>query len=316
MTAGPLQYLCVGAGRDGTLTAAGYITDILRAAGMAGECAHEMHSRVLYELQCDLAERPEQAGTRQALRDTIAGFPCAAASGTGYAGVLPVFAELYPDLRLIHLKRRDKAAFIASQIRNSGLYPETYVYYSTESGVMRRISAFHTGEASREQWQALPLSDKFAWFYDYTHRSVAAAYRLFPAVLQLDTEDLGRAETLRRLTSFVAGEAAEPPTPRRLNGHALIHIHDFPAEQRAFAQWLFGRLPSQALTENNTVVVDHVLNAAIAWLGYLQTGFAAQLDARYARPPEQVRREAQALLSRLDFYRSEVARFIAEMNLR
>src|ERR1700683_2119596 len=172
MTDGKLQFLCVGAGRDGTVTVAALINEILRSAGSGGECVHEMHSRDLYELQCDLVERPERADTRQRIRETVANFSCAAASGNGYAGILPVFAELYPGLKLIHLRRRDKQAFIASQIRNSKLFPETYIYYSTDTGVMRRITAFHTGEATQEQWFALSLADKFDWFYEYTHHLV------------------------------------------------------------------------------------------------------------------------------------------------
>jgi hypothetical protein len=291
-----------------------YINEILRSSGIGGECVHEILSRELYELQCDLIEHPERADTDRRIREIIAGFPCRAVSGNGYAGVLPVFAKLYPDLKLIHLRRRDKQAFIASQMRNSQLFPETYIYYSTDHGVMRRITAFHTGEATRDQWFALPLADKFAWFYDYTHRLVASAYPLFPHVLQIDMEDLNDPETLRSLAAFVSGDASHAPRPRRLNGHSLVDVFDFPAEQRAFAQWMFGRLNSREIAEGNMVLVDHVLNSTIAWLGYLQSGVASGYDPHYSRPPEQVRREAEFFLSRLDFYRAELARFISEMD--
>lgn len=313
MSRGQLQFLCVGGGRDGTVTVTAYINEILRSAGMSGECIHEMHSRELYELQCDLVERPERTGTRTRIYETIADFPIAAA-GNGYAGVLPIFAELYPNLKLIHLKRRDKQAFIASHVRNSQLYPESYIYYSTDIGEMRRITAFHTGEATREQWDALAVEDKFSWFYEYTHRAVVSAYSLFPAVLQIETEDLSNPETLRRLATFVAGDSTEAPDPRRLNGHVLVDIYDFSDEQRAFAQWMFGRLDSRQIAESNTVLVDHVLNATIAWLGFLQSGVASKYDERYSRSPEQVLREAQTFLSRLDFYRSETARFISVLD--
>jgi len=314
MSGGQLRFLCVGAGRDGTLTVAAHINEILRSVGAGGECVHEMHSRDLYELQCDLVERLERTETQKRIYETIADFPCIAAAGTGYAGVLPAFAELYPSLKLIHLKRRDKQAFIASQVRNSQLYPETYINYTTDIGVMRRIAAFHTGEATPEEWRALSLPDKFAWFYEYTHRVVVDAYPLFSAVLKIETEDLSSADTLRRLARFVAGDAAEAPRPRRLNGHTLIDIYDFPAEQRAFAQWMFGRVQSHDIAENNTVLVDHILNSTIAWLGYLQTGVAGKFHEHYTRAPEQVRHEAQAVLARLDFYRGEIARFISEMD--
>src|SRR3954468_12575487 len=132
MTDRKLQFLCVGAGRDGTVTVTAQINEILRTSGMGGSCIHEYLSRELYELQCDLIERPEHTDTDQKIREAIAGFPSVAASGNGYAGLLPIFAELYPGLKLIHLKRRDKQAFVASQIRNSHLFPDTYVYYSTD----------------------------------------------------------------------------------------------------------------------------------------------------------------------------------------
>ncbi len=314
MSDGKLQFLCVGAGRDGTFTVAAQINEILRSAGSGGDCVHELLSRDLYEWQCDLVEQPKRADTRQRIREAIAGIPCVAVAGNGYAGILPIFAELYPNLKLIHLKRRDKQAFIASQMRNSQLFPETYIYYSTDVGAMRRITAFHTGEATREQWFALSLAEKFDWFYEYTHRLVASAYSLFSAVLQIDTEDLSSPEQLRELADLVSGNTLHAPAPRRLNGHSLIDIFDFPTEQRAFAQWMFGRLDCQQIGEDNTVLLNHVLNSTIAWLGYLQTGFSSKIDERYSRSPEQVKREAQAVLARLDFYRTELARFISEMD--
>jgi hypothetical protein len=312
MADGKLQFLCVGAGRDGTSTVAAQINEVLRSSGIGGECVHEMHSRDLYELQCDLIERPECTDTQKRIRQLIGSFPCVAASGNGYAGVLPIFAELYPTLKLIHLRRRDKQAFISSQIRNSQLFPDTYVYYSTDTGVMRRIAAFHTGEATRDQWSAFSLAEKFDWFYEYTHRLVASAYSLFPTVLEIDTEDLSNPETLRSLASFVSGDASNAPGPRRLNSHNLIDVFDFPAKQRPFAQWLFGRLNCQQVAEENTVLVDHVLNSTIAWLGFLQTGVASQLNEQYSKPDEEVERLAQEVLSRVNFYGDEIARFISE----
>jgi hypothetical protein len=312
MTDGKLQFLCVGAGRDGTVTVTAQINEILKSSGRGGECIHELYSRDLYELQCDLVERPDRADTRQKIRELIGSFPSIAASGNGYAGVLSVFAELYPNLKLIHLRRRDKQAFVASQVRNSQLFPEAYVHYSTDTGVMRRITAFHTGEATRDQWFALSLEEKFGWFYEYTHRHVTSAYSLFPSVLQIYTEDLSDPDARRRLASFISGDATNAPNARRLNSHRLIEIFDFPAEQRVFAQWLFGRLNCGQIAQDNTVLLDHILNSTVAWLGYLNTGFASQLDPHYSKPHEDVQRLAQEVLSRLNFYSAEITRFISE----
>jgi hypothetical protein len=290
------------------------MTEILHASGVAGECVHEMLSRELYELQCDLAEQPDHGEARQRIERTVAEFRCVAASGNGYAGVLPIFARLHPGVRLIHLKRRDKAAFIASQIRTAELYPETYVYYTTDIGKMRRIAAFHTGESTVAEWRALSLPEKISWFYDYTHRHVEQAYALFPATLRIYTEDLSKPETLRALTEFMAGDGGAIPAPRRLNGHALIDIYDFPPEQRAFAQWIFGRLDAARVAESSQYLVDHVLNATVAWLGYLQRGVAAEYNPRYGRPVEQVRAQAEQFLARLTFYQGEMRRFLTEMD--
>lgn len=311
MTDGTLRFLCVGAGRDGTFTVAAHINEILQSASSGGECVHELFSRELYELQCDLVEWPERPDTLQKIRDIVASFSCAAVSGNGYAAILSIFADLHPSLKLIHLRRRDKRAFIASQVRNSQLFPETYINYSTDKGVMRRIAAFHTGEMTRAEWFSVSLEDKFDWFYEYTHRHITAAYPMFPAVLQIDTEDLNSPETLRDLAAFVSSDKIKSLSPRRLNGHALIDVFDFPAEQRTFAQWMFGRLDCGQVAEHNTVLVDHIMNSTIAWLGYLQTGFSSRIDARYSRSTEQVRQEAQTFLARLDFYRAEVARLIS-----
>src|ERR1700722_17379179 len=75
---------------------------------------------------------------------------------------------------------------------------------------------------------------------------------------------------------------------------------------------MFGRLNSQQIAEENTVLVDHVLNSTIAWLGFLQTGVAGELSEQYSKPDEEVERLAQEVLSRVNFYGDEIARFISE----
>jgi hypothetical protein len=52
--------------------------------------------------------------------------------GNGYAPILPMFAEHYGRrLKLIHLRRADRAACVASLRKNCELFPDAYGYYSS-----------------------------------------------------------------------------------------------------------------------------------------------------------------------------------------
>jgi len=49
------------------------------------------------------------------------------------------------------------------------------------------IRLLHVRRADRAAWDALPLESRVAWFYDATHRSIAAQKHLFAAYMVIET---------------------------------------------------------------------------------------------------------------------------------
>jgi hypothetical protein len=121
-----LKTIVVSTGRSGTLSCTNMIENVFRASGRRVE--HEYRSREFYHSFCEYQET--KAPSRLAeLEDMVVGCPDDCIVGCGYAAVLPLFAEHYGrKLTLVHLRRRDRQACIASLTRNAELFPTAYGY--------------------------------------------------------------------------------------------------------------------------------------------------------------------------------------------
>jgi hypothetical protein len=125
-----------------------------------------------------------------------------------------VFAEhCGRGLKLVHVRRRDRTACIASLRRHCDLFPATYGYYTTDAEAAgKRMAAFHFGEMTRAEWDRLPLEERFGWYYDKTHALVDGYKSLFETCTEIETEALDDEETRRTLARIAAGsDAVLPP---------------------------------------------------------------------------------------------------------
>src|SRR5262249_9000365 len=153
-----------GAGRDGTLSVADMIQRLCNQAA-DGRVMHEYQAREFYQAYCNFRETDESRFLDE-IRSMIDECPYDCIVGNGYAAVLPQFAERWSSATLIHLRRADRVAAIASLKTNCELFPRAYGYYSTSpQATVKRMAAFHFGEMSRSRWDALSLDEKFAWYY-------------------------------------------------------------------------------------------------------------------------------------------------------
>src|SRR5262249_35024726 len=104
--ASPLEVLCVGTGRDGTTSIASMIQGLYDREGKTRRAMHEYNSRQLYGAYSDLKETGNEY-YYNVIRNAISSCPYNAIIGNGYAAILPVFAELFPNLTLVHIRRGD-----------------------------------------------------------------------------------------------------------------------------------------------------------------------------------------------------------------
>src|SRR5580704_4852017 len=199
-----LRMLCVGTGRDGTQSLNHMVQHLLDAGG--GQAMHEYCCREFYQAFCDHAESGDSA-SEAALTRMVAECPYECIVGNGYAAILPLFAARYGrNLKLVHLRRVDRAACIASLVQNCELFPTAYRYYSSSpAATEKRMAAFHFGEMSHEAWDRLPLAEKFGWYYDKTHALIERHAALFDESVQIETESLDDDVTRRTIARLVTG---------------------------------------------------------------------------------------------------------------
>jgi len=282
-----LKFLAVGTGRDGTVSLTKIMNDLFSLNGIHVEAAHEYLARECYESYC-LYKETGDAGHLVGIRERIRECPYEAVVGNGYASLLPLFLEVYPDLAVIHLKRADREACILSHQKNSELFPDAYLYYAAAKGTMRRVAAFHEGEMTFEEWQSLSSHSRLGWFYDYTHRKIEQELANFPRHITIHTESLSDQTTLDALTQFVVQGDAKSPAPVRLNRHVYLAIDDFSESGMSYAQWLFGNLSAAAIEKDEVYLSEYVTNKFIALIGYQISDFIKHVAPAYSRRPREI----------------------------
>jgi SAM-dependent methyltransferase len=261
-----LKILCVGTGRDGTQSLCDMVQHVF--SGSDRKVMHEYCCREFYQTFCDFAETGD-GGYDDALKHMVAdcGYECIV--GNGYAAILPLFAERYGrGLKIVHVWRANRDACIASLIKNCELFPTAYRYYATNSdAVVKRMAAFHFGEMSREEWDDLPIEEKFGWYYDKTHVLVRKHLDLFDEHIEITTESLNDDSTRHAIADFIGGDGHVLPPRAHLNA-SVIDIASFPKEQQHKMHWLMGRLNIEDLARDEVYGLEYFLDKFVAWSGY------------------------------------------------
>src|SRR3984957_264677 len=206
-----LRLICVGTGRDGTSS----VAQMLRRAYDAEAAGRPvMHKWQAVELQRAFCLFRETSDDRYAehIRRVIRHCDHHCIVGAGYAAVLPFFAEICAsEIGLIHLKRNDRAACVASLVENCRLFPTNFRHYSEDPNAKgEMLAAFHLGDASRAEWESWPIEKRVGWYYDATHRLVENAKPLFSRYLPIATERISDEQTRRELALMI-GTVEIPP---------------------------------------------------------------------------------------------------------
>jgi hypothetical protein len=270
-----LRILCVGTGRDGTTSLARIMQDVFDQQESGATAKHEWASSELNALFCDWVETKDPAIEAQ-IRELILHCPYACVTGNGYAAVLPIIADVLGDqVTLVHLRRRDRAACIASLVENAELSPQNHFYYANSPiAKSKRPAAFHFGEMSKEQWSALSLHDKFGWYYDKTHALIEQHKPLFTRTLAVDTEDLSD-ESVRAALAHAAGSAQ---TPRAFHVNRFVDLRHVPPIRHSYVQRLLGQLDVQKLAHDDLYGVRAVLNEFIYHLAHFPDAEPGAID--------------------------------------
>ena len=282
-----LSFLCVGTGRDGTLSLTDMVQDMFDRSGDGRKAMHEYRARYFYNAFANYQESNDPQYLVQ-LRSYIEDCPYDCIVGNGYAAVLPLFSEIAgPNLTLIHLRRDNRAACIESLKNDCELFPAAYRYYSSApEAEMKRMAAFHFGEMTQAAWDALSLDEKIAWYYDKTHELIRSSSALFAQCVEITTELIDDANTRRTLAHIVTGNEELLPPPTHLNAHR-IDIAGLPSDRRPKMQWLMGRLNLHRLAYDDVYAIDYFLEKFVAWTSY-QIQRSPVVDPFDLRSPEEI----------------------------
>jgi hypothetical protein len=274
-TTSALRVVCVGTGRDGTTSLARIMQDVFDHQGSGDLARHEWASSELNQLVCDWRETNDSS-FEDRIRETILSCPCACVTGNGYAAVLPIIAELLGDqVTVVHLRRRDRAACIASLVENAELSPQNHLYYAdAPAATSKRPTAFHFGEMSKQQWTALSPPEKFGWYYDKTHSLIEQYKPLFTKTLSIDTEDLSDEGVRASLAHAVGSEQ----TPRAFHVNRFVDLRYVPLERHSFVQRLLGQLDVQKLAHDDLYGLRSVLNEFIYHMSHFPDQAPGALD--------------------------------------
>ena len=294
-----LRLLCAGSGRDGTLSVAHMIQGLYDRQGGAVRSAygggtdgrsamHDYRAREISGAFCSHRETGE-ARYLDEIRAMVADCPHECVVGSGYAAVLPIFAELSKgETKLLHIRRRDRAACIESLVEDCLMFPAAYRYYAPAGqGRTKRMAAFHFGEMTREAWETLPIEAKFGWYYDKTHRLITESKGLFAEYVEIETEELDAVATRSAVARLAVGSDAALPPPARLNAHRF-DIASLPRERQAKMRWLLGRLNLHDLAEDDVYGLQYFLEKFVAWTGYQTNDAVREISPPDVRSLEEI----------------------------
>ncbi len=227
-----LRLVVAGSGRDGTTTVRELVRSLSRLNGEEWVVPNELYCGHI----CNLTTVHLETGItayRHALRDLLEHVPAHALVGPAYQFALDLLADLHgPGVRLIHLRRRDRAACIESIARIVRLKPAGAINYSDvecpkdQRDYFQRPAAYHYGEMTRAEWSTLDLRSKIGWYFDKTHALITAAQSHFAATLGVATEELGERATVARIANFIHPGWTQICEPVHLNSTEALLRND------------------------------------------------------------------------------------------
>lgn len=261
----PLEIICVGAGRDGTNSLAILIENIYQAAGLHKHAGHEYASRRFHTGFCDWREQGDDRAL-ETIRSELLACPLHCIVGNGYAPLLDRLPGwVGKPLRLLHVQRRDRNAWLASTLESTRLFPGVYRYYVSDAETdMKRFSAFHFDETSQAEWREWPIEQKLIWYFDKTHALSRAAYAAYDSVMHVWTEDLSDPATISIIAEFVGGYQDTTPAPVHINRH-LPGMENLSVPDREKLHWFLGLIDYEAGARDTVYILERFIDQYVGW---------------------------------------------------
>jgi hypothetical protein len=287
-----IDLLCAGTGRDGTVTMTNLINQIFDFENKNKTCGHEIFSRMIFNRLHELGYGGLCLDNE--IASLIKNCEFSAVVGSGYGVVLDLFSKINPQCKLIHLKRKNKQAFIESFTNLVSQFPHLVGGYSDtdESRVDSHImTAVDFKEMSVVDWNLLSTSEKISWYYNKTHQLIETHKYLFADYKIIYTEELDEEKIRKELTKYVlsTNQTDYIPSLTHLNTFLFQNCHCSPQEKSILQWWLHDLNPYDVL-KNDNYILDFIINKYTALIGYHSDSKVKELFGLDSKPKDDIKK--------------------------
>tara|TARA_Y100000588_G_scaffold155591_1_gene169645 strand:+ start:1311 stop:2237 length:927 start_codon:yes stop_codon:yes gene_type:complete len=146
----------------------------------------------------------------------------------GFGFILPVVATIFGrDIKLIIIHRKHES-HLRSLVARLKVDPQRWKPYGKQEGhivknSIIRPSAVNYGEITNAGWEKMSASQQFDWFITKQKVLISKNRNLFSNVLDVNTEELGKPETLKNIFNFVYEETCGT-IPEGQHVHSTFNI--------------------------------------------------------------------------------------------
>jgi hypothetical protein len=285
-----LKIIAIGSGRDGTVSLNELLNRMFQSARNNWEAYHEFGARDSYNYIDAYFHTKDPEIIKQCKR-IFEDCKYEAVVGNGYAFIIPLIKEVFQgQVKLIHIQRRDKNACIRSLIKDCEHFSENYGYYTNRQDIsfnVKRTTAFHLNEMTREEWFQLDLTEKFNWYYNKTHELVNQHKDLFLDYLHVYTEELNDQTVIEKIAKFADSYSEKLPEPIRMNAYVYADINQVAPFFRPKIQWLFRKFEINRCEKDDFYCLHYFMTQYIAWMGYQISEYIKNIDAAYLKPANE-----------------------------
>lgn len=227
-----IKVIVTGTGKDGTTTISELIRQISYANGECFDVRHEPDTFPIIQNITNYLETKNES-YKDNIREIVKAWDFDVAVSGSFDFCLDIFHEIFgSNLKVIHLKR-NREDYLRSVLHSTRAKHESHGNYLTDKNfTLYRPAGFHYGAFTKKDWFALPLEDRFNWFYDKVHELFDDNCNLFAQSLTVKTDSLSDPTTIRKIVSFIDSNWQHVPEPVHENAMRLINYDILTREQR------------------------------------------------------------------------------------
>ena len=197
-------FLCIGNGRDGTLSLKENIINICELNNSNYKVFHETYAAEVfnnlhenYNKKLYLKKKNQKIINKLNLNEIHV--------SNGYSFLISeLYLKFKNNLKIIRIKR-NKNEWLKAFKKNIKNYPKKHGNYTKiNKPEIYRMAAWHFNEIKKNDWNALSLNKKLNWYYNKNDEFIKNIKKYIDKknILEIKTENLTKKETLKKIANF------------------------------------------------------------------------------------------------------------------